>query len=291
MSITIQNDHVVATIAEKGAELTSFQQKKSGLEYIWQADPEYWGRHAPILFPFIGRLKDDHYTYQGQTYPMGQHGFARDKTFQVLDQTEEMVTLALVSDEQTRQVYPFDFVLTVSYEVWADGLRVRFQVENTSSDEMIFALGGHPAFNVPLEAGQNFEDYYLAFSPQKTRVMIPLEGPFVNLDQKTLGQTNTNVQLSHDLFANDAVIFETLGLNRFTIGNEDSFHSVTLTYNHIPYVGFWSPYPKEAPFVCIEPWWGFADPVDSSGKLEEKPGMNRLAAGDVFNTQFSITIS
>ncbi|WP_159721779.1 aldose 1-epimerase family protein [Enterococcus sp. CSURQ0835] len=291
MSITIQNDHVVATIAEKGAELTSFQQKKSGLEYIWQADPEYWGRHAPILFPFIGRLKDDQYTYQGQTYPMGQHGFARDKTFQVLDQTEEMVTLALVSDEQTRQVYPFDFVLTVSYEVWADGLRVRFQVENTSSDEMIFALGGHPAFNVPLEAGQNFEDYYLAFSPQKTRVMIPLEGPFVNLDQKTLGQTNTNVQLSHDLFANDAVIFETLGLNRFTIGNEDSFHSVTLTYNHIPYVGFWSPYPKEAPFVCIEPWWGFADPVDSSGKLEEKPGMNRLAAGDVFNTQFSITIS
>lgn len=288
MTVRIKNDYLQAAISEKGAELTSL--KANGIEYMWQADPAYWGRHAPILFPFVGRLKDDQYSYKGKTYPMSQHGFARDEMFEVTEQTDEKVVLTLKSNEKTKEVYPFDFLLSVSYEVWGEGLRVRFKVDNTGGEEMLFALGGHPAFNVPLEENLSFEDYFFSFSPQKSRVKIPLEGPFANLDQKTIGQTNTNIRISHDLFQNDALIFETKGLNTFTISAEDSPHSVTLSYNHIPYVGFWSPYPKESPFVCIEPWWGFADPVDSTGKLEEKPGMNQLAPGEQFKTQFSINV-
>ncbi|MGM0212616.1 aldose 1-epimerase family protein [Enterococcus sp. AZ109] len=288
MTVIIKNDYLQAIINEKGAELTSL--KANEIEYIWQADPAFWGRHAPILFPFVGRLKDDQYSYKGKIYPMSQHGFARDETFQVKKQTEEKVVLVLKSSEKTKEVYPFDFLLTVSYEVWGEGLRIRFEVENTGDDEMLFALGGHPAFNVPMEKGLDFEDYFFSFSPQKSRVKIPLEGPYANLDQKTLGQTNTNIRISHDLFQNDALIYETKGLNAFTISAEDSPHSVTLAYNHIPYVGFWSPYPKEAPFVCIEPWWGFADTVDSNGKLEDKPGMNLLSPAETFKTQFSITV-
>lgn len=288
MSVTIKNEYLTAVINEKGAELTSLFANQ--IEYIWQADPNYWGRHAPILFPFVGRLKDDQYTYQGKTYPMGQHGFARDKKFELLEQTAEKATFILKSDEETKKIYPFDFVLTVSYEVWGEGLRVRFEVQNPSSGELIFALGGHPAFNIPLEKDLAFDDYFIAFSPQKSRIKIPLEGPFANLDQKTLGQTNTNIQLSHDLFKDDALIYETRGLNSYTVGSEDSKHSVTVTYNNIPYVGFWSPMPKEAPFVCIEPWWGFADTVDSNGKLEDKAGMQRLPANETFKTEFSITI-
>lgn len=288
MTVRIKNDYLQAAISEKGAELTSL--KANGIEYMWQADPAYWGRHAPILFPFVGRLKDDQYSYKGKTYPMSQHGFARDEMFEVTEQTDEKVVLTLKSNEKTKEVYPFDFLLSVSYEVWGEGLRVRFKVDNTGDEEMLFALGGHPAFNVPLEENLSFEDYFFSFSPQKSRVKIPLEGPFANLDQKTIGQTNTNIRISHDLFQNDALIFETKGLNTFTISAEDSPHSVTLSYNHIPYVGFWSPYPKESPFVCIEPWWGFADPVDSTGKLEEKPGMNQLAPGEQFKTQFSINV-
>ncbi|MBO1306792.1 aldose 1-epimerase family protein [Enterococcus sp. 669A] len=288
MTVIIKNDYLQAAINEKGAELTSL--KANEIEYMWQADPAFWGRHAPILFPFVGRLKDDQYSYKGKTYPMSQHGFARDEMFQVKEQTEEKVVLVLESSEKTKEVYPFDFLLTVSYEVWGEGLRVRFEVDNTGDDEMLFALGGHPAFNVPMDKGLDFEDYFFSFSPQKSRVKIPLEGPYANLDQKTLGQTNTNIRISHDLFQNDALIYETKGLNTFTISAEDSPHSVTLAYNHIPYVGLWSPYPKEAPFICIEPWWGFADTVDSTGKLEEKPGMNRLAAAEKFKTQFSITV-
>ncbi|EOH88612.1 aldose 1-epimerase family protein [Enterococcus pallens] len=288
MTVRIQNDYLQAAISEKGAELTSL--KANGIEYMWQADPAYWGRHAPILFPFVGRLKDDQYSYKGKTYPMSQHGFARDEMFEVTEQTDEKVVLTLKSNEKTKEIYPFDFLLSVSYEVWGEGLRIRFKVNNAGDDEMLFALGGHPAFNVPLEENLSFEDYFFSFSPQKSRVKIPLDGPFANLDQKTIGQTNTNIRISHDLFQNDALIFETKGLNTFTISAEDSPHSVTLSYNHIPYVGFWSPYPKEAPFVCIEPWWGFADPVDGNGKLEDKPGMNHLAPGEQFKTQFSINV-
>lgn len=289
MSVTITNDFLEATINEKGAELVSLRANE--IEYIWQADPQYWGRHAPILFPFVGRLKDNQYSYQGKTYPMGQHGFARDKEFKVLEQTKEKVTLVLTSDGETKKVYPFDFSLTVSYEIWGEGVRIRFDVENTGEEEMIFALGGHPAFNIPLTDELQFDDYFIAFSPQKSRVKIPLDGPFTNLDQKTIGQTNTNIQLSRGLFKEDALIYETRGLNAYTLGSEESSHSVTLAYNNIPYVGLWSPYPAEAPFVCIEPWWGFADTVDSNGRLEDKEGMNRLAGNEHFKTEFSITVS
>lgn len=289
MSVTISNDFLEATINEQGAELASLRANE--IEYIWQADPKYWGRHAPLLFPFVGRLKDDQYTYQGKTYSMGQHGFARDKLFSVVEQTKDKVTFLLESDEETKAVYPFDFALTVSYEIWGEGVRIRFNVENTGTEEMIFALGGHLAFNIPLTEELKFEDYFIAFSPQKSRVKIPLEGPFTNLDQKTIGQTNTNIQLSRDLFKEDALIYETRGLNAYTLGSEESSHRVRVAYNNVPYVGLWSPYPAEAPFVCIEPWWGFADTIDSTGRLEDKEGMNRLAANEQFKTEFSITVS
>jgi galactose mutarotase-like enzyme len=289
MSVTISNDFLEATIDERGAELTSL--RANDIEYIWQADPKYWGRHAPFLFPFVGRLKNDEYTYKEKTYPMGQHGFARDKDFKVVEHAQDKAIFLLESDEDTRKIYPFDFSLRISYEVWGEGIRIRFNVENTGTEEMIFALGGHPAFNIPLTEDLSFDDYFIAFSPQKSRVKIPLEGPFTNLDQKTIGQTNTNIQLSRELFKEDALIYETRGLNAYTLGSEESSHSVTVAYNNIPYVGLWSPYPSEAPFVCIEPWWGFADTVDSTGRLEDKEGMNRLVPNGEFNTEFSITVS
>lgn len=291
MTITIENGQLVAKISEKGAELTSLISKDTGLEYIWQADPEYWNRHAPILFPFVGRLKDNQYRYQGKTYAMGQHGFARDMDFTLVEQSEDTAVFSLKSSEKTRENYPFDFELFVTYELGGDGLRIRNKVINSGDNEMIFAIGGHPAFRVPLEDGFKFSDYYLAFSPQKSRIKMPLNGPFVDLDQKTLGQTNTNLHLTRKLFQNDALIFETIGANSFSIRNEDSEHSITLHYSDIPYVGFWSPYEKEAPFVCIEPWHGFADPVNTTGDLEDKPGMNRLQPREVFETNYAITVN
>ncbi|MTD38889.1 aldose 1-epimerase family protein [Erwinia sp. CPCC 100877] len=289
MTVQIENEFLIATIAEEGAELVSLKLKDNDLEYIWQGDPKYWGRHAPVLFPFVGRLKNDQYTYDGQTYQMGQHGFARDCLFEVIDQGAELASLALKSNAETKKIYPFDFELVISYELKEKQLVVRYQVENIGNQEMFFSIGGHPAFNIPLEPQLTFEDYYLGFTPQKSRIQIPLVGPYADFEHKTLGQTNTSLDLRRELFKNDAIIFETKGINTFSIETDESTHGISLSYNDMPFVGIWTPYDKDAPFVCIEPWCGIADALNASGKLIEKKGINCLAAADIFKTEYTIT--
>ncbi|MGX7148807.1 aldose 1-epimerase family protein [Enterococcus ureasiticus] len=289
MTVQIENEFLIATIAEDGAELVSLKSKKNNIEYIWQGDPTFWGRHAPVLFPVVGRLKDDQYTYENQTYPMGQHGFARDSLFEVIEHGSELVSLSLKSSKESKKVYPFDFELIISYALKEENLVVDYQVENTGTGDMYFSIGGHPAFNVPLEQNLTFDDYYLSFSPKKSRTQIPLVGPFADFEHKTLGQTNTSLDIRRELFKDDAIIFETKGINTFTIETDEGSHSISLSYTDMPYVGVWSPYQKEAPFVCIEPWCGIADEVNASGNLVDKKGINKLTASDVFKTQYTLT--
>lgn len=291
MTVTIENQFLTAKIALHGAELQSLKTKTNDLEYIWQADPEYWGKHAPLLFPIVGALKNQEYTYQGKTYSLPRHGFARDMDFEVLQQQDDAASFVLRSNEETKAKYPFDFELIVHYELFPEGIQVRYEVHNTSEEEMFFSIGGHPAFNVPLEADLTFEDYYLAFSPRKSRLALPLEGDFINMDQRTLAQTNTNLRLNHEMFKNDALIYETKGLNAISILSEKSKHGITLSYNNMPYVGIWSPYPKEAPFVCIEPWVGVADTLDASGDLIHKLGIHQLAGHEIYQVKYAITVN
>lgn len=290
MIVSIENQQLVAQFATKGAELISLKSKETGIEYIWQADPEFWNRHAPVLFPIVGRLKDNQYTYKGKTYPMNQHGFARDKEFAVKEQTSDAITFVLTSDEDTKAVYPFDFSLELSYTLGGDGITTAYQVTNIGGEEMYFSIGGHPAFNLPLEDGLTFEDYYLDFSPRKSRLRLPLAGPYIDMANRTLGQTNTSIRLTRELFEHDAVVFETKGLNAYAVKSEKSLHSVTLSYRDMPFVGLWTPYPKEAPFICIEPWCGVADTLDTTGELTEKYGINKLEPEEVFFTKYAITV-
>lgn len=290
MTVTIENEFIVAKIAKAGAELISLKSKKTQLEYIWQGDPAYWGRHAPVLFPIVGRLKDDKYSYNGQTYSMAQHGFARDSLFEVIKQGTNYVTLVLKSSKETKKNYPFDFKLILCYELIEERVIVNYQVENTGTQHMYFSIGGHPAFNTPLEKNLTFEDYYLSFTPLKSRIQIPLKGPYLDMEHKTLGQTNTSLDLRRKMFENDALIFETKGINAFTIASDESPHSITLSYTDMPYVGIWSPYSKEAPFVCIEPWCGVADTLQSNGQLIDKVGINKLKEKELFKTHYTIEI-
>ncbi|WP_430597177.1 aldose 1-epimerase family protein [Enterococcus sp. AZ177] len=289
MTVQIENDYLIATIAEDGAELISLKSKKNNIEYIWQGDPAFWSRHAPVLFPVVGRLKDDQYTYENQTYPMGQHGFARDSLFEVIEHGSELVSLSLKSTKESKKIYPFEFELILSYVLEEDNLIVKYQVENTGNADMYFSIGGHPAFNVPLEQELTFDDYYLSFSPKKSRTQIPLAGPFADFEHKTLGQTNTSLDLRRELFKEDAIIFETKGVNTFTIETDEGPHSISLSFTDMPYVGVWSPYPQEAPFVCIEPWCGIADEVNTTGNLVDKKGINKLVTADIFKTQYTLT--
>ncbi|WEG74178.1 aldose 1-epimerase family protein [Vagococcus intermedius] len=290
MNWTIENEKLTASFKQKGGELTSLKSKETGIEYLWQGDPKFWARQAPVLFPFVGRLKNDSYVYNNNSYDVGQHGFARDLDFEVYEQTAEALSLVLRSSDTTKKMYPFDFELILSYHLEGSSLVCGYEVRNLSTEIMYFSIGGHPAFNLPLDETSQFTDYYFRFAPKKSRIQLPLVGPYVDLENKTLGQTNTDIAISHDLFKNDALIFETPGSQSISICSDKSVHSITLSYTDMPYVGLWSPNVEDAPFVCIEPWCGIADTVSTKGTLEDKLGINRLDKNETFLSDYTITL-
>ncbi len=288
MDYTIKNSILKVVISGKGAEIQSVKSQHSGYEYIWQADPTVWKRHAPILFPIVGKLKNDEYTYRGQIYHLPQHGFARDLDFEVEQHTAESITFLLRDNDATRAVYPFKFELRVNYNLLNNLLEENFSVTNKSDDELIFGIGGHPGFNVPTSSEIKKEDFYFSTKPSIARVCIPLEGAYLDWSNRSLASTNSLITLSDHLFKNDALIFQLSGHdNKVSLKTDTSDYHVNVWLRDAPFVGIWSQYPETADFVCIEPWWGIADRTDTNQKLEEKFGMNHLPVGETFNAGFS----
>lgn len=288
--VLLENGLIKAEISEKGGELISLFHKENRLEYLWQADPAFWGRHAPILFPVVGALKQDQYTYRGKAYSMPRHGFARDMPFTLHQTSPRRVSCYLCANEETRKMYPFDFKLTIYYHLESSGIKVRWRIENPSEEPMYFSIGAHPAFNIPLVENLAFDDYYLQFSPSKSRVNIPLKGGLLDWHHRTLAQTNTAWKLSHELFKNDAEIFAAPGKQKFMIAADKDPRRISLAFDDFDFVGVWSPYPKEAPFVCLEPWCGIADAVDATGDLTQKLAIHKLDPHQIFEREYSITI-
>lgn len=292
MAIQLENQQLSIVISKKGAELSSIRQKVTGIEYLWQGDPAYWGRKAPVLFPIVGRLKEDKYEFEGKTYQLGQHGFARDLPFEVLEKTGISASFRMSSNSETKKRFPFDFVLVIRYELEEQAVKVTYQVENPSNvSPLFFSIGGHPGFNVPIIEGTVFEDYYLNFSPKRTRTVIPMSGPYLDLANKTLAQTNTDIALSYPLFDRDALIYETKKNNTFSIQSDKTDHSVSVQFEDFPYAGVWSPPKKEAPFVCIEPWFGLADALDANGQLNDKLGIQTLGLQQTFKADYTISVT
>ena len=220
---------------------------------------------------------------------MGQHGFARNQEFEVEKHTKESITFVLRDNEETRRVYPFKFELRVNYNLLNNLLEENFSVTNTDDKELIFGVGGHPGFNLPVNQETVKEDYYFATQPSEARVRIPLEGAYLNWNKRSLASTDSLITISDDLFKNDALIYELRGHdNKISLKTEKSKFHINVWTRDAPFVGIWSQYPKTDNYVCIEPWWGIADRQDASGKLEEKYGMNHLAPGEEFNAGFSI---
>ncbi len=292
MAQILKNDFLTVTIAEHGAEITSIVNNHTEQEYNWQADPSVWKRHAPVLFPIVGALQNDAYRYAGNTYHMTQHGFARDRDFTVEEASATKVVLTLQDDDESRKQYPFAFKLSLTYSLENNTLGVNYRVENPATDApLLFGIGGHPGFVVPLSADTKFEDYYLEFKPRKSRVQIPLiAGSGIDYAHRTLAATDVNQQLSHELFKNDAVIYALKGQTIFSIRSEKTRHGVEVTIPDAPFLGVWSPYPTTGDFVCIEPWWGIADTIDADGDFTKKLGINTLQPGEVFDHGYQIAI-
>lgn len=288
--IKLENDQLKVEVNEHGAQLHSIQRVDNQIEYLWQGDPASWNRQAPILFPFVGRLKDDQYQFNGQTYHQTQHGFARDRDFAVVDQTATYVLLEQHDDEKTRAAFPFAYSLRIKFELRGDQLAVTYSVTNPDSKQsLIYAIGAHPGFNMPLSANGQFDHVQLSVSPADTYSRVVLDGPYNDSAHPLTIDMHQPLTIDHDLFKNDAVIFETGGANfTATLTDPASQHGVHIHTIGTQHVGVWSPYPTKANFACVEPWWGIADNVAADGQLIHKQGMHRLAPLDTDDYHFSI---
>ena len=294
--VTLENNHLTVKINTFGAEMHSVVDKKSGYEFVWQADEAFWARHAPVLFPIVGRLKDDQYEYEGTNYDMSQHGFARDSEFEVEEVTEQSATFSLKSTEETKAKYPFDFQLLIQYVLEENRLKVTYEVKNNSDDEvMYYGIGGHPAFNVAqtenADGELEFDQVSFEFEPTGSYDFIPLTADgLLDLDGKVEKEVSRE-DLTHESFVGDAYIYKT-GTGT-TVALKDGMNKVEVrvTPENMEHMGIWSPYPKRAGFVCIEPWAGLADSKASTGKLKEKYAFNELATNATATHAYTLELT
>ncbi|UYZ63007.1 aldose 1-epimerase family protein [Hymenobacter weizhouensis] len=292
MTYTLENEECRVAVNSHGAELSSFIRKDldGGLEYIWSADPAVWARHAPVLFPIVGRLPQDQYTHQGQTYSLGQHGFARDREFQLVRQTAAELVLELRDDELTRAVFPFGFRLLISYRLAGHQLTIGWEVQNTGAEELLFSIGAHPAFRCPLLPGETFEDYLFEFDHPVSLERHLLEGGLLTGRTEPVLREQTALPLTYELFAQDALVFKHFDFTHITLRSRRSGRSVRVRFDGFPYLGLWTK-GSGAPFVCIEPWHGIASAVSGSGELADKEGILTLRPSGQFISSYSVTVA
>lgn len=273
---TISNGRVMATIKADGAELCSLKNA-DGHEVLWQAGPE-WPRHAPILFPIVGRLKGDVLKHRGQVYPMTQHGFARDQRFAWTAREKTLCTLSLTDNAESRAKYPFAFRLDVSYAVEGDGLAVGYAITNTGNEILPASIGAHPAFHWPLVDGVAKEAHSIVFEKPESAPIRRLDGGLLLPEPETTAVQGDKLALSEGLFARDAMIFDRIASQSLRY-QAPGAPTVTFAWQGFPELGVWSK-PSGAAFLCIEPWHGYASPVDFDGEFSDKPGVMQIAVGE-----------
>ena len=285
----LENDEIAIVVNTHGAELKSLVRKDTGTEYMWKADPQYWGRTAPVLFPFVGSVNQKEFRTKGQTYTMGQHGFARDMEFEPDVHTDKEMWFVLKSSEETLKKYPYEFVLKIGYRIEKSSVEVIWQVENPSDEELPFSIGGHPAFNCPIAEGKKQTDYKLKFDTQKALVSTRLEDGLASEVKDTYELSDGYLPVTEELFDKDALIIEGQGIHSAALCDETGRAYLTVTMD-APLFGIWSPTGKQAPFICIEPWYGRCDKVGFAGELKEREWGNLLAPGAVWQAGFTVSV-
>ncbi len=286
---TISNEILIVDLNSQGAEILKIYNKKTQLDYLWNGDPTYWPKTSPVLFPIIGGLKEATYHHKGKSYQMGRHGFGRESMYEVTTQTESSITFTLIANEATLKVYPFQFKLSVKHELSDNKLSVTYIVENTGDENLLFSVGAHPAFKVPLVEGTSFDDYYLLFNKIENAGKWPLSKDGLIEKDSIPFLTNTHkLPLSKELFYNDALVFKHLASNSISIVSDKTKHGLKTVFDDFPYMGIWNF--KDANFVCIEPWCGIADIVDTTQELAEKEGINSLTPGKCFSRKWSVEV-
>jgi galactose mutarotase-like enzyme len=283
---TIHGDGVSATVLAHGAELCSLKTVE-GLELLWQAGPE-WKRHAPLLFPIVGRLKGDQLRHRGASYPMTQHGFARDSRFEWAERTPSSCCLVLTDNEQTRARYPFAFRLVVTYSLRGTDLDVILEVTNPGDDILPASLGGHPAFNWPLLPGVPKTDYSLSFGQDEPAPVRRLKDGLMRAAPEPSPIKGRVLALSERLFDDDAIILDHLA-STFVHYAADKGPSLDISWDGFRELGIWSK-PGGAAFLCIEPWRGYASPSEFDDEFSDKPGLMHIKPGGTERLRYRLGV-
>ena len=285
-SFTLGNDTMTATVTAEGAELCSLKNAR-GLELLWQAGAA-WPRHAPLLFPFVGRLKHDELRHKGKVYPMTQHGFARDHRFDWVQREPTSCRLLLVDDAATRERYPFAFRLSVAYTLHRADLEVALEIANTGDEMLPASIGAHPAFNWPLLPGLAKEDYALVFSQAEPAPIRRLKDGLLRAAPEPTPVRGDTLALSERLFDDDAIIMDRPASHSVRFAAR-SGPSIEISWEGFRELGIWSK-PAGAPFLCIEPWHGFASPADFDGEFTDKPGLMHIAPAETRTLKYRVRI-
>lgn len=288
----IFNDKMELLIDSHGAELRSL--RTSGIEYMWQADAAYWARTSPVLFPFVGGLRNKEYRYEGTTYSMTQHGFARDMEFQLKEQSADSITFVLQDNEVSREKYPFRFLLEIKYTLLDSGVEVAWRVLNTGAEELLFSIGAHPAFNCPFHIDEKQSDYSFVLRKQGKELtqfrntLLTPQG-LASRKQGIISLNNGTLPIAENLFDGDALVIEHYQADEVAILDASGKEYVRVSFD-MPLFGLWSPPKKNAPFVCIEPWCGRCDAEDFEGELAEREYSQSLESGAEFRTSYKIMV-
>ncbi|MFT4170565.1 MAG: aldose 1-epimerase family protein [Dysgonomonas sp.] len=288
---TLINDKLSIKVKPLGAELSSIVSLDNGHEYLWQADPAYWKRHSPVLFPIVGGLWNNKYTHNGQVYPMSQHGFARDEEFSLIYESANEIRYKLTNDSKTEQIYPFAFELEIAYKLEGNSVIVIWNVINTGQSDLYFQIGAHPAFNYPEHSSASLIKGYFTFDRNNDLkyILIAEKGCADTTKEYDLQLTDNLLPITNHTFDNDALIFENSQISKVSLLDANRKPYISLQFDS-PLVGLWEPPHKDSPFVCIEPWYGRCDRVGYSGEFSQKDRMNKLAVQHKFSASYRIII-
>ncbi len=286
---TISNEQLTIQVSPHGAELCSIHAH--GKEYLWQADPAFWKRHSPVLFPIVGSVWDNQYRNEGIAYSLSQHGFARDKEFTLIYEDENELRYRLVSNKDTLQLYPFPFCLEIGYRIQGKQIEVIWEVTNTGDKLMHFQIGAHPAFYWPDYDAKTKERGFFGFDEKERLkyILISEKGCVDTSHEYQLALSSGLLTLDTQTFDKDALILENEQIHKVTLYTKEKKAYLSLHFN-TPVVGLWSPPSKNAPFVCIEPWYGRCDRAHYTGEYKDKDWMQHLKPNDTFKGGYTIEI-
>ena len=283
MIINLTNHTVSASIDTLGAQLISLKDQ-ARLEYIWQRNPRFWKSCSPLLFPAVGNCRNGRTQFEGTWYDLPKHGFCRNMEFHLTAQKEDSATLSISSGSSTKTMYPYDFVLSLTYTLTADGIHMDYLVKNTDARTIYFCLGAHPGFNCPLHEGERFEEYQLELEQEEHTSSMVYDLDALQFDADSHGYFLNHsrvIPLSYDLFDKDAIYFDRLLSRKVSIVHSGTRKGVEVAFPDFETVAFWTPMEGGAPLLCVEPWNGSAVRSDEGDEFTRKHHVQHLDAGEI----------